>query len=153
MFFLCFQISAFSQLKRKYILDKFGTEFRSVKNGDFWKNCSQFRQISQNLDFCQNFICELIAENSVHTEISSEISSLQKSQKHTSENRLWFSIWKPIFIIMYAACNSPDFQPIIFDTVRNFCLKFSLEISTSNPQMTLKGSDTVFSTPMDKKCS
>ena len=61
--------------------------------------------IFHNLDFCQNFFCELIAENSVHTEISSEISSLQKSQKHTSENKLWFSILKPIFIIMYATCN------------------------------------------------
>ena len=64
-----------------------------------------YDDIFHNLDFCQNFICKLIAENSVHTESSSENSSLQKSQKHTSENKLWFSIWNPIFIIMYAACN------------------------------------------------
>ena len=64
-----------------------------------------YDDIFHNLDFRQHFICEIIAENSVHTEIFSEISSLQKSQKHTSENRTWIWIWKPIFIIMYAACN------------------------------------------------
>ena len=57
--------------------------------------------IFHNLDFCQNFFCELIAENSVHT----EISSLQKIQKYTSDNKLWFWIWNPIFTIMYAACH------------------------------------------------
>ena len=61
--------------------------------------------IFHNLDFRQHFICEIIAENAVHTEILSEISSLQKIQKYTSDNKLWFWIWNPIFTIMYAACH------------------------------------------------
>ena len=56
--------------------EKVGAEFRSVKNWDFWKNCSQCRQISQNIDFCQHWICDHNAENSVAAEISSEISNL-----------------------------------------------------------------------------
>ena len=43
------------------------------------------------------------------------------------------------------------FSQNIFDTVRNFCLKLSLEISTSNPQMTFKGLYIVFWTPRDQK--
>ena len=64
-----------------------------------------YDDIFHNLDFCQNFICKLIAENSVHRESSSENSSLQMSQKHTSNNKLWFWIWKTIFIIIYASWN------------------------------------------------
>ena len=44
-----------------------------------------------------------------------------------------------------------DFQPRIFDIVRNFCVKLSLEFSTSNPQMTFRCLCIVSWPPSDKK--
>ena len=61
-----------------------------------------FKRVLLALLKTRNFCVYKIFCNELTNE---EISSLQKSEKHTSENKLWFSIWKPIFIIMYAACN------------------------------------------------
>ena len=61
-----FKHSHFIAIETKIdILEKIWHWIQNVESQDFWKNCLQCRQIFQNLDFCQNFICEPDVENFV----------------------------------------------------------------------------------------